>query len=179
MKQIRFLTVIFAVVLVFNSCSNEQENFENEEQIFNKEIQNKELGPISNTLYLYDIWNNSKGSLEQLAFCDYVEITSQTNGHQMRSRVNLNWTVSFNFPPPPPPPGLVRYTVEFQPGISFGGILTYGTPYFFEEEFLSTQESISVNYSSLEELDGNVQGRWRVRVEDCEWSDWKDYYYDL
>lgn len=113
-----------------------------------------------------------KDELTNIVFCDDYSYFNLTNGHQMRSKVNLNWEANLQGMWPP---GFTTYTIEFQVSYMINGNLVYGTVYEFFETFSTTETIFNVQYNSSQ-LGGSVSGKWRIKADDCEWSEWKSYY---
>ncbi|CAM1344762.1 hypothetical protein [Tenacibaculum amylolyticum] len=160
MKVIKLLALLFVFGLVFTSCSESEaieEILENDQSTTFKQVQGKK-------------------ALNANLFCDNVQISNLVNGPLMRSGVSLTWTVDNQLSGLPE---LVTYTVQFQVGS--GGISVFGQTFSFSEDeliFPGSQQTFTKHYSSLSQLNGHVSGRWRVRVEDCDWSDWKNHYFN-
>lgn len=154
MKKIQFVAFIALSLFLTTSC-NKEEIVVEEDQRLNRNIK-----------------------IEPSGFCEDAQTSNYVNGHQSRSFVEVGWDFFLDSNGPPPPPGLIDFHVQFQAGYYQGGFPVYGTVYNFTHTYISTVTQITEQYSSLGDLDGNVQGRWRVRVEDCAWSPWKDYYFN-
>ncbi|WP_299884192.1 hypothetical protein [uncultured Lacinutrix sp.] len=164
MKIFNFLVLVLVFGFVFNSCSSEEVVFQEE----------------NNTLNTQGLEKTSSASLSNVLWCDGIYIISLTNGPQMRSRVDLSWDLESYFVNSED----VTFNIEFQVGVNSGGIPTYGESYIFNEHrTLSAGSGVlhtfTASYNAISDLNGSVSGRWRVREEQCEWSDWKDHYFDL
>jgi hypothetical protein len=148
------LLLLLAILSFTYSCSVDQD-FSNQENNFDQEGQSLK-----------------KGDLINIDFCDDYSYFDLTNGHQMRSGVELSWTANLDGLWPP---GLVNYSVQFQESYMVNGTLVYGNTFNFIETFSSTETNLSVTYSSGE-LNGSISGRWRIKAADCDWSAWKQHY---
>ncbi|RMA65796.1 hypothetical protein [Ulvibacter antarcticus] len=122
---------------------------------------------IMNTTAAADL--SFKGSTP--AYCDDNYTLNFVDGPHYRSKVVCTWDSGYDGGAPPE---VIVHEIEWQANDD--------VIYPKTVELVQGDLGVIVEFTSAE-LEGKVEGRWRVRVQggggnpDCEWSDWVDHWY--